>query len=137
MVTSTMTGTAEQGFIDETTPVDPMLLQALATGVAPMGVGGPVDRAAVLLELAGIKIAMRTWHTKQPDEILYEASAYSARLTELWTELKLLEGHDRQWTQVRTQQVQPVIDEIDRQHGFAKSRIAMMRQDIDLMTKGT
>ena len=137
MVTSTMTGTPEQGFIDESTPVDPALLQALATSIAPMSVGDPDDRAAVLLELAGIKAAMRTWHAKQPDQILYEASAYSARLTELWTGLKLIEGHDRQWTQIRTQQVQPVIDEIDRQHGFAKSRIAMMRQDIDLMTRGT
>lgn len=136
MPISTMTGSDEQGHIDLDTPVDPEILSALVDDMAPMGVGGPTTRAAVLLELAAIKIAIRTWHDKQPDQILREASAYSARLTELWTELKLVESHDRQWTQVRTQQVTPILDEIDRQYEFAKSRIAMMRQDIDIL-RGT
>lgn len=136
MVKATMTGSEERGYIDDETPIDPEILAALVDDMAPMGVGGPTTRVAVLLELAGIKIAIRTWHDKAPDQIMREASAYSARLTELWTELKLVESHDRQWTQVRTQQVTPILDEIDRQFEFAKSRIAMMRQDIDIL-RGT
>lgn len=130
MPKSTMVGTEEQGYVKDE-PFSPELLAALANDIAPMGT--TVDsRAQVLLELQGIKAAIRTWYDKQPDQVIREASAYSARLTEMWTELRLLEVNDRQWTQLRTMQVQPVLDEIDRQYRFSQSRIAMMRQDIDL-----
>lgn len=125
-------GTDEQGFVDASVPIDPALLAALANDMAPLGTGEPSTRVAILMELAGIKAALRTWYDKQPDQVLREASAYSARLTELWTGLRLLEQHDRQWTQMRTMQVQPIIDEIDRQYRFNQSRIAIARQDIDL-----
>lgn len=123
-------GTEEAGFVDERT-VDPALLAALAGEMAPMrtGVGSRIE---VLQELTVIKAAICTWHRKDPGTVLREASAYSARLTELWTELRLLEAHDRTYTQLRTMQVQPVLDEIDRQYKFQTSRIALMRQDIDL-----
>ena len=137
MPKATMSGTDEQGYVDDSTPIDPAILQALSGGAGGGGNMAPLrtgvaSRLDVLLELQGIKAAIRLWHTKQPDQVLYEASAYSARLTELWTELRLLESHDRQWTQLRTQQVTPVLDEIDRQFKMNQSRIAMMRQDIDL-----
>lgn len=132
MPKATMQGTAEGGFIDRDAPIDPALLAALANDIAPLGVGAPETRAEALLELAGIKAAVRTWYDKQPDQVTREASAYSARLTELWTELRLLEAHDRQWTQLRTMQVQPVLDEIKFQYELCKSRIAIARQDIDL-----
>lgn len=143
-------------------PPDPTLLAALVHDMAPMRLSRPeifAQAAAaaaagqvvnwvrlgtsvgtvpeLLLELAGIKAAIRTWFDKQPDEVLREASAYSARLTEIWTELRLLEvGGAREYTQMRTMQVQPVIDEIDRQYKVNQSRIAMLRQDIDLMSRG-
>ena len=143
-------GNDEVGYLPTRAP-DPALLAALANAMAPLrpsrpeafatgdvrpmptSVGG---HAEVLLELAGIKAAIRTWHQKQPDEVIREASAYSARLTELWTELRILEQYDRQFTQLRTMQVTPVIDEIDRQYRFAQSRIAMTRQDLDLNRTG-
>jgi hypothetical protein len=43
-----------------------------------------------------------------------------------------MEPYDRQWTQIRTQQVQPVLDEIDRQYRFQQSRVAIARQDLDM-----
>lgn len=130
MPTATMKGTQEEGFVGED-PIDPAILDALGSSMAPLGTS--VDtRAGVLLELAGIKAAIRTWHRKQPDEVLSEASAYSARLTEMWTELQILEAHDRQWTRLRTMQVTPVLEEVDRQFKMNQSRIAIMRQDIDL-----
>lgn len=141
---------------------DPLLLQALANGIAPLRdsrpdifaqaavaarSGQPYDWAHLgtsvgtvpdlLLELAGIKAAIRTWFDKQPDEVLREAAAYSARLTEVWTELRLLETRGlREYTQMRTMQVQPVLDEIDRQFKLNQSRIAIMRQDLDMATRG-
>jgi hypothetical protein len=143
-------GNDEVGYLP-TTPPDPALLAALAHSMAPLRPSQPQafhnagpaplptsvgDRASVLLELAGIKAAIRTWYDKQPDEVVREASAYSARLTEVWTELRLLEQYDRQYTQLRTMQVDPVLTEVDRQYKFAQSRIAMARQDLDLIRGG-
>jgi hypothetical protein len=125
-----MQGTQERGYLGND-PVDSELLAALASDMAPLSTGIG-SRAAVLMELRGIKAAIRTWYDKQPDQVLREASAYSARLTELWTELRLLETNDREYTRLRTMQVNPVLDEIDRQYRFAASRIAMARQDIDM-----
>ena len=151
---TTVEGSSDGGYI-QTTPPDPDLLAAVAAGgIAPMqpsnlsgfsamamdprvtanmvptSVG---SKGQLLLELAAIKAAIRTWYQKQPDEVVREASAYSARLTEMWTELRLIEPFDRTFAQVRTMQVQPVLDEIDRQYKFAPSRIAMMRQDLDMI----
>lgn len=148
-------GSDEVGYLP-TAPLDPSLLNALANDIAPLRPSRPDAYAVMaqtgcsivqvatsvgtppelLLELAGIKTAIRTWYEKQPDEVIREASAYSARLTEVWTELRLLESHDRQYTQMRTMQVTPVLEEVDRQYKFAQSRIAMQRQDIDLLSKG-
>lgn len=143
-------GNDEVGYMPASAP-DPALLAALANDMAPLrpsqpqaySNGGPApmptsvgSRAQILLELAGIKAAIRTWYDKQPDEVVREASAYSARLTEVWTELRLLEQYDRQYVQIRTMQVDPVLQEVDRQYKFAQSRIAMARQDIDLIRGG-
>lgn len=154
MPKSTMEGSAEVGYLPTAAP-DPQLLAVLTDEMAPLRPSRPEafqhlaagyqigqvqtsvgTKAEVLLELAGIKAAIRTWFEKQPDEVLREAAAYSARLTELWTELKLLEAADRTLLQIRTMQVQPVLDEIDRQFKFNQSRIAMMRQDLDMATRG-
>lgn len=132
MVKSVVKGTQESGFIEATGAVDPVLLEALLTEMAPLRTGSINSRVEVLQELAGIKSSIRLWHKKPVDKVIQEASAYSARLTEIWTELRLLESEDRQYTQLRTMQVTPVIEEIDRQYKFAQSRIAVMRQDIDL-----
>jgi hypothetical protein len=147
---ATLAGNDEVGYLPASSP-DPALLAALAYSMAPLRPSRPDafrtgelrpmptsvgTHAELLLELAGIKCAIRTWHDKQPDEVMREASAYSARLTEIWTELRILESYDRQYTQMRTLQVSPVIDEIDRQYKFASSRIAMSRQDLDLNRTG-
>lgn len=147
-------GDDEVGYLPTAAP-DPTLLAALANDLAPLRPSQPQSyklmaqgytiqqvptsvgtKAELLLELAGIKAAIRTWFEKQPDEVLREASAYSARLTEVWTELKLIETYDRTYLQLRTMQVQPILDEIDRQLRMNVSRIAMLRQDLDMAMKG-
>lgn len=123
-------GSEETGYV-EPRSVDPELLAALAGGMAPIR-SGLGTRVEILLELSAIKAAICGWHRKEVGQVLVEASAYSARCTELWTELRLAES-DRQYSQLRTMQVDPVLKEIDRQYKFATSRIALMRQDIDLV----
>lgn len=135
MPRAVMTGSDETGYLDESAPVDPAFLAALANDLAPMQDGRPSSKAAFLQEMAGIKAAIRTWYDKQPDQVLREAGAYSARCTELWTELRLMETalDGREWQQMRTMQVQPVLDEIDRQLKINQSRIAIMRQELDMI----
>ena len=137
-------GSEDTGYIPQG-PMDQALLAVLGDEMAPMrpsrpeafqymvhmGVNQPVHthlsvgtRGELLLELAG------------PAEVLREASAYSARPTELWTELRLVEAYDRTYQQMRTMQVQPVLDEIGRQMEMTKSKIAMLRQDLDMTLKG-
>lgn len=130
MVVAIVEGSDEVGFV-EPRSVDPELLAALAGGMAPIS-SGLGTRVEILLELTGIKAAICGWHRKEVGQVLQEASAYSARCTELWTALRLAES-DRQYSQLRTMQVDPVLKEIDRQYKFATSRIALMRQDIDLI----
>lgn len=147
----------DPGYVPGPAP-DPALLTALAHDMAPLRPSRPDRFAAaaqlgttdfkrlgtsvgtvpeLLLELAGVKAAIRTWFDKQPDEVIREASAYSARLTEVWTELRLLEvSGERSYTQMRTMQVGPVIEEIDRQFKFAQSRITMQRLDVEMLTRG-
>lgn len=149
-----VTGSDELGYLPTASP-DPALLASLANDMAPLrpsrvdafeyvtqGYAFHQMQTSVgtvpelLLELAGVKAAIRTWHNKQPDEVLREAGAYSARLTEILTELKLIETYDRTYLQMRTMQVTPVLDEIDRQMKMNVSRIAMLRQDLDAATRG-
>lgn len=133
MPKTSVQGSKSGGYLAPVAPIDPDLLREIAQDMAPL-YGGPItSKAAVLQELSGIKAAVRTWYDKQPDQVIREASAYSARLTELWTDLRILEATDRQYTQLRTMQVQPVLDEIERQYRYASSRIAMARQDLDML----
>ena len=65
-----------------------------------------------------------------------EAVGCSGRLTEMLTDLTILESYDRTYTQMIQQQVTPVLEELDRQFTMASSRIAMARQDLDMNRTG-
>ena len=61
-----------------------------------------------------------------------EVAAYSARLTELAVLLHRVEGTDRQYTRIRTQQVERFLAELDRQYKIASRLVEIMRQDLEL-----
>lgn len=90
-------------------------------------------RAEIEQELDGIALAMRAFAIKQPDQIMRECGAYSARLTELTVLLHRVESQDRQYTRVRTQQVEKFLVELDRQFKIASRLVEMLRQDLELM----
>jgi hypothetical protein len=91
------------------------------------------SRADIEAELDGIAFAMRCFTLKQPDQIMREVAAYSARLTELTVLLHRVEASDRQYTRVRTQQVEKFLVELDRQFKIASRLVEVMRQDLELM----
>ena len=90
-------------------------------------------REEIQAELDGIAAAMRGFYAKAPDQVLRECSAYSARLAELYVLLHRVEGLDRQYTRLRTQQVEIYRDEMREQWKTASRLIEVQRQDLMLL----
>lgn len=105
----------------------------------PLDVLGPPghlgDRPEIEKELDLIAAAIRTFRRKMPDRVMRECAGYSARLTEMAVLLHRVEGSNRQYTRIRTQQVERFLAEIDRQFKIASRLIEVNRQDIEL-TRG-
>ena len=103
----------------------------------PLDALGPAghlgDRPEIEKELDLIAAAIRVFHRKAPDQVMRECSGYSARLTELAVLLHRVEGSNRQYTRIRTQQVERYLAELDRQFKTASRLIEVSRQDIALM----
>lgn len=89
-------------------------------------------RELIEKELDLIAAAIRVFFRKQPDQVMRECSGYSARLTELAVLLHRVEAGNRQYTRIRTQQVERYLAEIDRQWKTASRLVEVMRQDVDL-----
>lgn len=107
------------------------LSPSLVANLAPSGFLGTKEE--IETELDGIAAAIRTFGVKQPDQVMREVAAYSARLTELTVLLHRQEAKDRQYLKVRTQQVDRFLAELDRQYRIASRLVEVMRQDIELM----
>jgi hypothetical protein len=102
--------------------------------VAPLRDAGALGtREDIEAELDDIIAAIRTFSVKAPDQVLREVAAYSARLTELCVLLHRVESYDRQYTRIRTQQVERFLAELDRQFRVASRLIEVARQDIALL----
>lgn len=103
----------------------------------PMSALGPAGhlggREEIEKELDLIAAVIRTFHAKQADQVLRECSGYSARLTEMAVLLHRVEGQSRQFTRIRTQQVERFLVELDRQWKTASRLIEVQRQDLALM----
>lgn len=121
MVKLEVEGTEEYGFIDNPVPLYMQVLSEAALGT----------KEEVLAELDAVMRAIRTWWELEPDAILRICSGYSARLTELRINLHRVEGKEREWRQVRTQQVLPILDELDRQHKAASRELEARKQDLE------
>lgn len=125
---------------DFSTPAAPQDALALAM-LDPLDALGPPghlgDRAEIEKELDLIAAVIRTFHRKSPDRVMRECGGYSARLTEMAVLLHRIEGSNRQYTRIRTQQVERFLAELDRQFKTASRLIEVARQDIDLMRGAT
>lgn len=92
--------------------------------------GGLGTREQIQDELDEIAAHIRSFFVKQPDEVMVECSAYTARLTEISVLLHRVEGLDRQYRQVRTMQVQRYLDELDRQYKTASRLLEVQKMDL-------
>lgn len=97
-----------------------------------LSAGALVDRETVEAELDIAMAQLRECWALEPDAVLLVVSAISARMTELQVHLHRVEGRDRRFKMLRTQQVLPIILECDRQAKLHSRLIEMRRQDLEL-----
>ena len=118
----------------EVAPPVQAVLQQFADPVdalMPSGFLGTRDQIEKELDL--IAAAIRLFYRKQPDQVMRECSGYTARLTELAVLLHRVEAGNRQYTRVRTQQVERFLAELERQWKTASRLIEVQRQDLAVL----
>ncbi|MGZ4745715.1 MAG: hypothetical protein ACXVYY_01395 [Oryzihumus sp.] len=125
MVQSVVQGTKEGGFTPApATPLAPVQRIALAQ----LGTREDIEQ-----ELDAILVLLSQLCTLEPDAAMRQISALSARCTELAVHLHRAESRDRQYTRIRTAQVQPILDDLKTQKEIAKGMVEMRRQDLSLL----
>lgn len=113
-------GAREEGFLSDLVPE---VAEQLAWGAL-------VSRQHVEDEIDMMLRAIRGFWDMQPDQVMLMCSAMTARCTELAIHLHRLEGK-REWRQIRTQQVERLLAELDRQYRGASRMVEIRRQDIE------
>jgi hypothetical protein len=88
------------------------------------------SRQEVENEIDVMLTAVRQFWRLEPDMVMKQVAAYSARCTELFVHLQRIEGKDRTFKQVRTMQINPLLEELDRQFRLASRMVEVRRQDI-------
>lgn len=116
------------------------IVQATAAGiryaatpeVAALAAAGTLgSRAQIEGELDAILICIRDFWTMEPDQVMAHCASFTARLTELEVLLHRVEARDREFKQIRTMQVQKIVDELERQFKIASRLVEVRRQDIE------
>lgn len=118
------------GFIVEATAAG--VAYASTPEVAALAAAGTLgSRAQIEGELDGILVVIRDFWTMEPDQVMAHCAAMTARLTELEVLLHRVEARDRSYKQIRTMQVQKLVDELERQFKIASRLVEVRRQDIE------
>lgn len=86
-------------------------------------------------EIDAMLAAVRGMWMCEPDVVMRDVAAYSARTTELEVHLHRVESKRREYKQIRTLQCGPLLEELDRQFKIASRLVEIRRQDLDL-TRG-
>jgi hypothetical protein len=88
------------------------------------------------LSIAGVRAEIddayddiKTFHTREPDEVFRLVSGHSGRLAELRGRAQRVEDRATVWKQLRTREIEPALDELSKQFQIA-SRILSVR-DLD------
>lgn len=114
-------GSDEAGYVDMTPPEVAVQLAS----------GALVSKQHVEEEIDLMLTTLRSFWRREPDERMRLINAMSARCTELAVHLHRLEGF-REWRQLRTMQVDKVLQELDRQFKAASREVELRRQDLDM-----
>lgn len=117
-----VSGDEEGGFVDAMVP----------EVAAKLAWGALGSRAKVESEIDLMLDTLRSFWRREPDERLQLLSAMTSRSTQLAIHLHRLEGI-REWRMIRTQQIERLLAECDRQWKTASREIEVRRLDQELM----
>ena len=81
--------------------------------------------AGVREEIDGYMVVLKTLRSQPPDEVFLALSGITARLAEI--RLMCVRSESRRLVALRTREIDPVLDEVDRQFRF-HSRLQAVRQ---------
>lgn len=70
---------------------------------------------------------MKTFHNLEPDECMRLSGGHSARLSEIRVRIQRVEDYKREWKAVRTREIEPTLEELERQWRNA-SRLHSVRE---------
>lgn len=70
---------------------------------------------------------MKQFYEREPDEVIRLCSGHSARLSELRVRIQRVEDMRREWRNVRTREIEPALEELERQYVSA-SRLHSIRE---------
>lgn len=113
-------GTDSTGYVDSLIP----------DVAAELSWGALTSREAVEDEIDTMLTHLRDFWAKEPDHRMKMITAMTARCTEMCIHLHRLEGK-REWRQIRTQQVERLLAELDRQFRIASREVEIRRQDLE------
>lgn len=94
------------------------------------------SREHIQAEIDLMADVVRDFYRMEPDEVMRNISGFTARCTELEIQLHRVEGRYREFKQIRTMQVQKLLDELDRQFKLASRLVELRRQDLDVLRVG-
>lgn len=125
MTTRTVEGTADSGYIPDADGVDivPEVMAALA--IEALG-----DPEKVRAELDMMYRLVRNFWQMEPDQVMRAVSGFSARCAEMHKDMIRAEGRERVWKTIRTQDVDKLHLELERQFKIASRALEMRRQDL-------
>lgn len=82
-------------------------------------------------EIDEVIMIVKGLHLREPYDVMSICAALSARLTELSVKLHRIETRDNEYFRVRTMQISPMLDEVDRQFKSASRKVEIMRQELE------
>jgi hypothetical protein len=104
----------------------------LDTSEVSVQVGGSID--SVRQEVDDCFADMRTFHNREPDEIMRMCRGHSARLSELCVRIRRVEDFQRHWKPIRERELEPALKELSDQWQNA-SRLHSVRE-LDFKMEG-
>lgn len=90
-------------------------------------IGGSVN--SVRGEIDDAFADMKTFHNRQPDEIMRMAGGHSARLSELRVKIQRIEDFHRVWKSVRVREIEPALTELERQYQLGSRLHSVLELD--------
>lgn len=123
---------AASGFVVEAS-AEAVAFSSIPESAALAAAGTLGSRGEIEAELDAILLVIRGFWAMEPDQVMGHCASMTARLTELEVLLHRVEVRDRTYKQIRTMQVQKIVDELERQFRIASRLVEVRRQDLEAL----